>query len=109
VQDGNLITAGGVTAGIHFGLALVAELLGPPRGGGDPAVPRICAGTAVPFRHAQRSLAGGAVAGEGAPSRIARGAPGNRRPHLQRRGIGIGPRETSICNHGRIARASDRS
>lgn len=30
VQDGNLITAGGVTAGIDFGLALVAELLGRP-------------------------------------------------------------------------------
>jgi cyclohexyl-isocyanide hydratase len=30
VQDGNLITAGGVTAGIDFGLALVAELVGRP-------------------------------------------------------------------------------
>ncbi|HUL06722.1 MAG TPA: DJ-1/PfpI family protein [Candidatus Acidoferrum sp.] len=28
VRDGNLITAGGVTAGIDFGLAVVAELLG---------------------------------------------------------------------------------
>lgn len=28
VQDGNLITAGGVTAGIDFGLAIVAELAG---------------------------------------------------------------------------------
>jgi cyclohexyl-isocyanide hydratase len=28
VQDGNLITAGGVTSGIDFGLAVVAELLG---------------------------------------------------------------------------------
>jgi cyclohexyl-isocyanide hydratase len=28
VRDGNLITAGGVTAGIDFGLALVAELAG---------------------------------------------------------------------------------
>ncbi len=28
VQDGNLITAGGVTAGIDFGLALIAELAG---------------------------------------------------------------------------------
>jgi cyclohexyl-isocyanide hydratase len=28
VQDGNLITAGGVTSGIDFGLAVIAELLG---------------------------------------------------------------------------------
>jgi len=28
VRDGNLITAGGITAGIDFGLAVVAELLG---------------------------------------------------------------------------------
>jgi cyclohexyl-isocyanide hydratase len=28
VRDGNLITAGGVTAGIDFGLAVVAELVG---------------------------------------------------------------------------------
>jgi len=28
VQDGNLITAGGVTAGIDFGLTIVAELAG---------------------------------------------------------------------------------
>lgn len=28
VQDGNLITAGGVTSGIDFGLALIAELMG---------------------------------------------------------------------------------
>jgi cyclohexyl-isocyanide hydratase len=28
VRDGNLITAGGVTAGIDFGLAVVAELMG---------------------------------------------------------------------------------
>jgi cyclohexyl-isocyanide hydratase len=30
VRDGNLITAGGVTAGIDFGLAVVAELVGQP-------------------------------------------------------------------------------
>ncbi|GGF83170.1 glutamine amidotransferase [Azorhizobium oxalatiphilum] len=29
VRDGNLITAGGVTSGIDFGLTVVAELLGP--------------------------------------------------------------------------------
>ena len=29
VEDGNLITAGGVTSGIDFGLAVVARLLGP--------------------------------------------------------------------------------
>jgi len=28
VRDGNLITAGGVTAGIHFGLSVVAEIAG---------------------------------------------------------------------------------
>jgi cyclohexyl-isocyanide hydratase len=28
VRDGNLFTAGGVTAGIDFGLTMVAELLG---------------------------------------------------------------------------------
>lgn len=31
VRDGNLITAGGVTAGIDFGLAVVAELAGRPQ------------------------------------------------------------------------------
>lgn len=31
VRDGNLITAGGVTAGIDFGLAVVAELAGQPQ------------------------------------------------------------------------------
>jgi cyclohexyl-isocyanide hydratase len=31
VRDGTLITAGGVTAGIDFGLAVVAELLGRPQ------------------------------------------------------------------------------
>ncbi|MEZ0000039.1 cyclohexyl-isocyanide hydratase [Sinorhizobium fredii] len=30
VRDGNLITAGGVTSGIDFGLAVIAELLGQP-------------------------------------------------------------------------------
>ena len=29
VRDGNLITAGGVTAGIDFGLTVAAELAGP--------------------------------------------------------------------------------
>jgi cyclohexyl-isocyanide hydratase len=28
VKDGNLITAGGVTAGIDFGLSVVAEIVG---------------------------------------------------------------------------------
>ena len=37
VRDGNLITAGGVTAGIDFGLTVVAELVGQAAGGGDPA------------------------------------------------------------------------
>jgi len=31
VRDGSLMTGGGVTAGIDFGLALVAELAGPER------------------------------------------------------------------------------
>ena len=52
VRDGNLFTAGGVTAGIDFGLAVVAELAWRGAGASDPARARICAGTAVPRGHA---------------------------------------------------------
>ena len=46
VRDGALMTGGGVTAGIDFGLALLAELAGRGNRRGGPAQPRIRSGPA---------------------------------------------------------------
>lgn len=47
VRDGNLMTGGGVTAGIDFALALIAEVAGREVRRGDRARPRICPRAAV--------------------------------------------------------------
>ena len=66
VRDGALMTGGGVTAGIDFALALIAELAGRERRRGDPAQSRICASAAVRGRTAGNRAgsrrAGGALA-----------------------------------------------
>jgi cyclohexyl-isocyanide hydratase len=50
VKDGNVITAGGVTSGIDFGLKMVAEIAGRDRGSGDPTEYRVRSRSAICFR-----------------------------------------------------------
>jgi len=50
VRDGNILSGGGVTAGIDFVLALIAETARIPRGGDSPTRLGICARTAVQLR-----------------------------------------------------------
>lgn len=53
VRDGNLITAGGVTSGIDFGLSVIAELMGQDEAEDNPAIVGICASAALRCRFAQ--------------------------------------------------------
>ena len=53
VIDGNVITGGGVTAGIDFALAVAAEAFGEERGESDPAEHRIRPASAVRCGHAR--------------------------------------------------------
>jgi cyclohexyl-isocyanide hydratase len=50
VRDGNILSGGGVTAGIDFVLALIRGAARAARGGNGPTRPGICASTALQLR-----------------------------------------------------------
>jgi transcriptional regulator GlxA family with amidase domain len=61
VRDGNLITAGGVTAGVDFGLAVVAEIAGEAVDRSIQLGHRIRSGAAIRFRPSGPRLGGGEI------------------------------------------------
>ena len=85
VRDGNLLTAGGVTAGIDFGLTVVAELLGEAQAQAIQLSPRICARAAVPSRNAGNGAARRRRRREGASGVNAEGARSDHRPDCRLR------------------------
>lgn len=95
VEDGKLITAGGVTSGIDFGLALVARLLGQSEAE--------VAGASLPLRHASGGFACYPGGGKGAALGFEAGSRGNVRSLAQGtrgRHAGVHPR---LKRQGRIA------
>ena len=74
VEDGKVITAAGVTAGIDMALHLVAQEVGPGGRPGGPARHRVRPGPALRLR-----LAGEGAAGDRRAGQVGRGGGATRR------------------------------